>query len=279
MANVMAGRTCLVTGGTSGVGRAIARGLARLGADVLLVSSNGERAARAAADLRRETGGTVESLTADLARMDSVRALSVAFRQRRTVLHVLSLNAAVLPMKRHLTPDGLDSVFATNYLGQFLLARLLTDLLEKSAPARVITVSGTPGSLRRGQIHYDDVSLELGWNPLRATLQAAFAKVVFTFELARRLSGTGVTANTFHPGLVRSNLPRSLPWFLRGPAALAELVMSAECPTGVHLASAPELKDVTGAFFVGRSPRRFDPPAASPEAGKRLWALSEKLAE
>jgi len=242
------------------------------------VSSSVERGSRAAADLRRETGGTVESLTADLSRMDSVRALSVAFRQRRTVLHVLSLNAAVLPMKRRLTVDGLDSVFATNYLGQFLLTRLLMDLLRKSAPARVITVSGTPGSLRRGDVRYDDISLEIGWNPLRATLQAAFAKVVFTYELARRLSGTGVTANTFHPGLVKSNLPRSLPWFLRGPAALAELLMSTECPTGVYLASAPEVKEVTGAFFVGRSARRFDPPAAGPDAGKRLWALSEKLA-
>jgi NAD(P)-dependent dehydrogenase (short-subunit alcohol dehydrogenase family) len=271
-------KVCVVTGGTSGVGGAIALGLARLGGTVVLPCRDVDRGESAAGEIVRESGnGAVYAMVCDLSSLESIRAFVDAFASRFKVLHVLSNNAATFPMKRHTTVDGLEMILATNYLGHFLLTNLLLDSLKRGVPSRVITVSGKPRLLRRGRIRFEDIQLVRSFNPIRATLQGALAKVLFSLELARRLDAAGVTSNTFHPGLVRSNLTRHFPWYVKPVVDLFELFAADECPTGVFLASSPEVEGVTGGFFVGRKIVGFDAGPEGEKAGTRLWEMSARL--
>jgi NAD(P)-dependent dehydrogenase (short-subunit alcohol dehydrogenase family) len=269
---------CLVTGGTSGVGRGIARALATAGGQVIIVSRDASRGTAAAEALRRETGSqSVDCLAADLSSLSSVRALAQTVRSRFRELHVLSVNAATLTMKRELTPDGVESIFAANYLGHFLLANLLTDGLKAGAPSRVITVVGQARMITMARPAFDDLASRNGFSPLRATIRAAVAKTLFTMELARRLSGSGVTANAFHPGLVRSGLPDHLPWYLGAPVRLASLFFSETSETGAYLALSPEVQGITGRFFERRRAVPFSPPWDAAAAARELWDISSRL--
>ncbi len=274
----MTGKVCLVTGGTSGVGGSIAAGCARAGATVVIVSRDRGRGDSAARRIRESTGNPeVEAMQADMSVMESVRALANAFRKKHGRLHVLSLNAASLTMNRQISPDGHESMFAANYLGHFLLTNLLLDVLRASAPSRVIAVSGHPASFMPVRLDLDDLMLKKGFSPFKATTRAALAKALFMLELARRMEGTGVTANTFHPGFVRSALPQSLPLFLRLPARIAMLLASKESDTGIYLATSPEAEGLTGKFFVGRKPVDFRPRYDVADTAARLWEASARL--
>jgi len=274
----MTGKVCLVTGGTSGVGRSIAAGCAMAGATVVIVSRDKGRGDDAARRIRESTGKPdVDAMKADMSVMESVRTLAGAFRRKHGRLHVLSLNAASLTMHRQITVDGHESTFAANYLGHFLLTNLLLDVLHASAPSRVIAVSGHPGSLMPVRLDMEDLMLNKGFSPFKATLRAALAKTLFIFELARRMESTGVTANTFHPGFVRSALPQSLPWFLSLPASLAMLFASRESDTGIYLATSQEAEGRTGRFFVGRKPVDFRPRYDVADMSARLWEASARL--
>jgi len=219
----------------------------------------------------------VDCLAADLCSQSSVRALAQTVRSRYPALHVLSFNAATLTMKRELTPDGVESIFATNYLGHFMLASLLSESLKAGAPSRVLTVVGQAAMVSGKLPAFDDPASTRGFSPLRATIRAAVAKTLFTLELARRLAGTRVTANAFHPGLVRSGLPSHLPWYLRAPVRLASLFFAETSETGVYLALSPEVQDVTGKFFQRRRQVPFLPPYDSAAAGHELWEESARL--
>jgi NAD(P)-dependent dehydrogenase (short-subunit alcohol dehydrogenase family) len=244
----------------------------------MLVSRDPQRGEAAAEALRREAGHErVEAITADISSLASVRALAEEVRRKHDALHLLSNNAALLSMTPLVTTEGVDSIFATNYLGHFLLARLLSDMLKASAPARVLTVSGQPGAIARIRPRFEDAAGGRALSPLKATLQAALAKALFSLELARRMEGTGVTSNTFHPGLVRSGLASHLPWYLRIPVSLASVFLSAESETGCYLALSPEVERVTGSFFVGRKAMPFTPPYDAREAAQALWDLSTRL--
>jgi len=269
---------CLVTGGTSGVGRGIAWALARAGGQVTIVSRDAARGIEAARAIQRETGsGSVDSIAADLSILSSVRALAERVRSRYPALHVLSLNAATLAMKRALTPDGVESIFAANYLGHFYLANLLTEALKAGAPSRVLTVVGQARLVSSARPAFDDPASTRGFSPLGATIRAAAAKTLFTFELARRLEGTGVTANAFHPGLVRSGLPSHLPWFLGAPVRLASVFFAETSETGIYLALSPDVAGITGKFFERRRPVPFAPPYDAVAAARELWDLSARL--
>jgi NAD(P)-dependent dehydrogenase (short-subunit alcohol dehydrogenase family) len=274
----MKGRVCLITGSTSGVGKAITTGLARLGATVVMLCRDRQKGTKIAEEIKNLSGNDrIDVMTADLSIQASIREFADEFRYKYNSLHVLSNNAATFPMHREVTSDGIEKIFATNYLSHFLLTNLLLDLLKKSAPSRVITVSGGPKILRHGKIDFDNIHLEDKFHPFRATLQAAFAKVVFSFELARRLRNSGVTSNTFHPGLVKSELARDFPWLLKPFICIAELLMSRECRTGVYLASSPEVEKVTGKFFVRNNPIEFQYRNYENDLQSRLWQLSDQL--
>ncbi len=274
----MKNRVCVITGATSGVGRATALGVAKLGATVVLPGRNEVNGARAAEEIIASTGNrNVVSRVVDLSDFDSVRAFAAGFRDEFKELHVLSNNAAILPMERQVTQEGIEKIFAVNYLSHFLLTNLLLDLLRSCAPARVITVSGTPSLLQKGRLDLDDLFLERDFTPLKATYRAAVAKVMFSYELAKRLENSGVTSNTFHPGLVKSKLTRDLPALLKFFADIGHLFFRKDCSTCVYLASSPEVEKVSGQFFKNKRAVKFTPREDFAETAAKLWEKSELL--
>jgi NAD(P)-dependent dehydrogenase (short-subunit alcohol dehydrogenase family) len=270
-------RLCLITGGSSGVGYACALGLLRAGARVVLLGRNGERGERARQELFAATGeDRVELLRADLSRPAEVRQAAAQLKRRFERLDVLLNCAGVLCLHREGTSEGWERTFATEFLGHFLLSRELLPLLRAAAAARVLTVAGTPAYLRlTAPIDFGDLQLERRYNPLRAKLQAALAKALLAFELARRTQGSRVSSNAFAPGLVRSGLARELPWFLRMPAGLVMALLPRENRVGPYLATAPDLQGVSGRFLVGRGRDAGFP--FDEQAARRLWEVGEEL--
>jgi NAD(P)-dependent dehydrogenase (short-subunit alcohol dehydrogenase family) len=277
----MSGTTCLVTGATSGIGRETALRLAMLGATVIIVGRDAARAAAVAAEItRRAPLAHAEVMTADLSSLAQVRSLAGDVLSRHDRLDVLVNNAGVISPHRQLTADGLETTFATNHLGPFLLTSLLRGRLESSAPARVVTLSSAAHKQVRA-IPWQDMSRGAQSGRDQAYPVSKLLNILFTAELARRLAGTGVTANCLHPGFVRTSLGRDvtgilgavLPLVLRlrpGPAAGAR--------TPVYLASSPEVAGVTGGYFVNCRPAEPSALAKDGQAAARLWALSEDLA-
>jgi len=272
----MKDKLILITGGSAGVGRAAALGLARMGARIVLLSRDRQRAEQTRQELVASTGNEgIELLQADLSEWASIRRAVEQFKERYESLEVLMNCAGVLYLKRTVSIEGAEMTLAVEFLGHFLLTNLLLDVLKQSAPARVLTVTGNAGPLRFARIHFDDLQLESGYNPVRAKLQAELAKSMFTLELARRLEGTGVTANAFHPGLIHSRIIRNLPWYLRIPGALGMAFLSKETGTGLYLASSPDVEGVSGRFFE-RVAREKKVPLDFEEA-RRLWTVAESL--
>jgi NAD(P)-dependent dehydrogenase (short-subunit alcohol dehydrogenase family) len=277
----MSGTTCLVTGATSGIGKETALRLALLGATVVIVARDATRGAAAGAEITgRVPLAQVEVMTADLSSLAQVRRLAREVLGRHDRLDVLVNNAGVISPRRQLTADGLETTFATNHLGPFLLTSLLRGLMERSAPARVVTVSSAAHK-QVGTIPWDDLPRGAQSGQAQAYPLSKLLNILFTAELARRLAGTGVTANCLHPGFVRTSLGRDvtgilgtiLPMMLRlrpGPAAGAK--------TPVYLASSPEVADVTAGYFVNCKPAEPSALAKDTRAAARLWVLSEDLA-
>ena len=272
----MRDKVVLITGGSAGVGRAAALDLARLGARVVLLSRDPHRAERTRRELAAATGNEgIECLQADLAEGSSVARAAREFEERHDRLDVLMNCAGVLYPKRTVSAEGVEMTLAVEFLGHFRLTSLLLDALKRSAPARVLTVTGNAGPLRFARIHFDDLQLQRGYNPVKAKLQAELAKVLFAMELARRLEGTGVTSNAFHPGLIRSEIIRSLPWYLRIPASFGMVVLGRRTRTGVYLATSAELEGVSGRLFERVGDERKVP--VDDETARRLWEVAESL--
>jgi NAD(P)-dependent dehydrogenase (short-subunit alcohol dehydrogenase family) len=269
-------RVVLITGGSSGVGRAAALGLARMGPRIVLLSRDPAKAEQTRRELVAQTENErIEYLQADLSEWSSVRRAAEDFRERYQRLDVLMNCAGVLYPRRTVSAEGVEMTLAVEFLGHFLLTNLLLDVLKRSAPARVLTVTGNAGPLRFARIHFDDLQLQQGYNPVKAKLQAELAKALFSIELARRLEGGGVTSNCFHPGLIRSRVIRNLPWYLRLPASLGMAVLGRETGSGVYLASSPDVEGVSGRFFERVGEERRIP--ADGEAARRLWEIAESL--
>jgi retinol dehydrogenase-14 len=275
----MVGRTVLVTGGTAGIGRATALGLARMGAHLAICGRDRESTEGAAGEIRAAGGGQVEVFVADLSSQSQVRRLADEVLQRLSRIDVLVNNVGGYWNTRHVTADGLERTFALNHLAPFLLTNLLWDRLSNSAPARVVTVASNAHA--QGRIDFDDLQGERSYSGARAYSQSKLANVLFTYELARRLPATSVTANALHPGLTRTSFGaedpggvqrRLVPFlrpFMKAPAEGAA--------TSIHLASAPELARVTGRYFAKGRPRRSSKASYDQAAGARLWQVSAEL--
>ncbi|MCC6875292.1 MAG: SDR family NAD(P)-dependent oxidoreductase [Sandaracinaceae bacterium] len=265
-------RTFVLTGGTSGVGEATAAGLIDAGHRVVLVCrslENGER-------VRRTLGPRVELVEGDLESQSSVRAAAAAILERYAHLDGIANIAGIAPAKRALSDDGIERTWATNFLGPYLLTTLLLDRLRRSAPARVVNVSGD--THRKAKLSLGDPELRHGWTPWRAATQAALAKVIWTFALARELEGTGVTANTFCPGFVRSRLGRELPFYARAALALASPFAQSQqqgATTPLMLLLSEELEGVSGRYFRKGQEREPNPIARDPEVQRELVALAD----
>jgi retinol dehydrogenase 14 len=272
--------TVLVTGGTGGIGLATASGLAGLGARVGIVGRDPGRAADAADAVRRTAAGArVDTFVADLSSQAEVRRLADEVLASYPRLDVLVNNVGGYWAHRHVTADGLEHTFALNHLAPFLLTQLLRGLLVTSAPARVVTVSS--GAQAMGRIDFDDLQGEHDYNGQRAYNQSKLANVLFTYELARRLEGTGVTANVLHPGVVRTRFGQedSGRWMQLLLPVVRPFLKSPErgARTAVHLASAPELAGVSGRYFANSAPRKSSARSYDAQVAARLWETSAEL--
>jgi NAD(P)-dependent dehydrogenase (short-subunit alcohol dehydrogenase family) len=275
----MRGKVCLVTGATSGIGAVTARELARRGARVVLVGRNPDKSAAAVCQIREQTANTeVESLLANLSSRQQVRDLARGFLERHRRLDVLVNNAGGIWLDRLQTEDGLEMTFAVNHLAYFLLTLLLLDVLKSSAPARVVNVSSR--AHRGATIPFDDLQGARRYSGWRAYKQSKLANLLFTYELARRLEGTGVTANALHPGVVDTGFAGNNGWRGRLWQSVARwFAISPEegARTVVYLAASPQVAGVSGRYFVKEREVASSAESYDENAAKRLWQVSEEL--
>ena len=271
-------KVVLITGGTSGIGKAAATALAAMGAEVVVAGRNRERGEAAVGEIRRESRSEKVSLMlADLAVQAEVRELADKFKARYDRLDVLVNNAGLIQSRRTETPEGIELTLAVNHLAPFLLTNLLLDLLKSSAPSRIITVASE--ARRHAEIDFDDLQSERRYRAFPVYGMTKLANILFTYELAERLRGTGVVANCVHPGGVNTNfgnndrslgilLFRAFKPFMRTPEQGADTV--------VYLASSPEAGEMSGEYLMDREEIS---PAQPRDRGlqKRLWEVSEEL--
>ena len=278
MAQDLSGKVCLVTGATLGIGRETALGLAAMGATLVLVGRDADRTRETVAQITRETGNaSVDSFVFDLSLQTGVRALAAAFSAKYPRLDVLVNNAGAAFMQREVTAEGVERTWALNHLAPFLLTNLLLDRLKASAPSRIVTVASS--AHEPGAIHFDDLQGAKSYAGFRAYSQSKLANVMFTYALARRLAGTGVTANCLHPGVVATGFGHNTPGLVRTLVSLARpflLTAAKGAKTSIYLASSPEVAGVSGKYFakcrvVASSARSQDVAVQ-----ERLWAVSAK---
>jgi retinol dehydrogenase 14 len=275
----MGGKVVLITGGTSGIGKAAATALAGMGATVVITGRNEERGKRALQEIREESGNDgVELILADLTVQDEVRRLAEELRERHNQLEVLVNNAGLVLSERTETPDGIETQLAINHLAPFLLTNLLLDLLKESAPSRIVTVSSD--AHRWAKIDLDDLQSRKRYRGMQVYGKTKLANIMFTYELAERLEGTGVTVNCMHPGGVNTNFgnnqggPMNLLFrlfkpFMRSPEQGAD--------TLIYLASSPEVEGMTGKYLADRKVKAASDAAYDETTRKRLWEASEEL--
>ncbi len=277
----MNGKVILITGATNGIGRVAARELAAMGATVVVVGRDAARAEATLHEIKQATGSSaVDSILADLSSMAEVRRLAEEFKSRYKRLDVLVNNAGAVFARRQETVDGYELTFALNHLAYFLLTNLLLDTLNTSAPARIVNVSSdahTGGKMNFDDLHSQRSYGQMGFTPYS---QSKLANVLFTYELARRLQGTGVTANVLHPGFVASG-------FGRNNKGIMDLIMrvvhrfaiSSEegAETIIYLASSPEVEGVSGKYYYQSKALKSSLASYDEVAARRLWAMSEQM--
>ena len=276
----MAGKVVLITGGTGGIGQATAIGLATMGARVGITGRDLARADQAAADIRAASGNpAVNPFAADMSSQAEVRRLAVAVLNAYPRLDVLVNNVGGFWAHRHPTVDGLEHTFALNHLAPFLLTNLLLDRLKACAPARVVTVSS--GAQSMGRIAFDDLQGTRNYSGQRAYNQSKLANIMFTNELARRLEGTGLTATSVHPGVVRTNFgAEDQAWFFTAISRVVRPLLKTPAQgaqASIYLASSPDMNGVTGQFFANRKPKTANKVADDPDMTARLWQVSADL--
>lgn len=275
----MNGKICMVTGANSGLGKAIALGLAQMGATTVMVCRDKNKGESALAEIAAVSGNdSIELMIADLSSQQDIRRLADAFQQNHQHLHVLVNVVGVIIGKRTVTEDGLETTLAVNHLSHFMLTNLLMDILKASAPARVVNISSSHH--KAGTINFDNLQGEKEYNATTVYCQSKLANVLFTYELARRLNGSGVTANCLHPGATRSNFGQDLGgmWslllkvakpFYQTPATGAQ--------TPLYLASSPEVADVSGKYFIKNKAVESSQESYDQAIAERLWQVSAEL--
>lgn len=279
----MNGKVVLVTGANSGIGKVTALALAKLGARVLMGARNREKGEAALRDVQAASGNpAVELVLGDVSSMVSVRAMAADVLSRAERLDVLVNNAGLILGDRRTSVDGYELTFATNHLGPFLLTNLLLERLKASAPARIVNVASIAHMRAWRGMRFDDLQAERGYNSLETYGRSKLANILFARSLAKRLAGTGVTANALHPGAVATKFatdgdaPGLFQWFYEN-AQFTMLTPERGATACIHLASSPKAEGITGKYFIGRKPAWSAPWARDDGAAARLWEVSEML--
>ena len=276
------GKNVVITGGNSGIGLATAQELARRGARVMITARDETKGSTAVDAVREASGSDVEAGILDLSRLESVREFAARYVAEHDRLDVLINNAGTMSGSRRETPDGYEWTFGVNHLGPFLLTGLLTDLLVRSAPARIINVSSENHRSARNGLDFDDLHMTSGYSAGKAYAASKMANVLFTVELDRRLRDRGVVARALHPGVVATSFGKGpegsrimgtvmtlLKPFLRKPAKGAT--------ASVHLATADDAALSAGLYWLDEAPKDPSAHAVDPDAAARLWEESEHL--
>jgi retinol dehydrogenase 14 len=277
--SLLTGKTVVVTGANSGIGKATATQLAKLGATVVMACRDREKGETALAEVKLASKNPyVRLMMLDLASQASVRQFANEFESRYRRLDVLINNAGAILAKREISPDGIVTMFAVNYLSHFLLTNLMLPRLVASAPSRVVNIASNLHF--NGHLDFNDIQGRKHYKSSRSYADAKLAMVLFTYELARRLKVAGITVNCVHPGVVSTNLGRN-------DAGLLATIMYAATPflsspeegaaTPVYLASAPELSNVTGKYFVDKKPIVSSQESYDEDEAKKLWKVSAEL--
>lgn len=274
----MQGRICMVTGATDGIGKATALGLARLGATVIVVGRNPDKAEAVVAEIQEATGNRdIQPAIADFASLDQVRALALRFQARFERLDVLINNAGVVTRERQVSHDGHELMLAVNHLAPFLLTNLLLPSLQAAAPSRIVNVASM--GYKQGDIHFGDLQSEQTFSHRAAYYQTRLASVLFTLALARRIEGTGVTANVLHPGIVKTTLSHN---YMGNPIfrffeQIIAISPEQGAQTSLFVATAPELAGVNGSYFEKQQAKALNDKAIDHTLQERLWAASATL--
>ena len=284
MGDQMKDKTVVVTGGNNGIGLETAVGLSKLGAHVVITARNQAKGEAALADIKdRSQNGSVQLMLADFASLSSIRDFAANFKKDHDRLDVLVNNAGGVNTSRSETQDGFETTFGVNHLGYFLVTNLLLDMLKASAPARVVSVSSRAHERRKG-MNFDDLNSKQSYSGMGVYGDSKLANVLFTYELARRLKGSGVTANCLHPGVVRSGFGQNNGGFIsfafKSFYTLLTPVTKSNAQgakTSIYLASSPEVEGVTGKYFADSKETPSSPASHDEEAAKRLWEISEQM--
>jgi NAD(P)-dependent dehydrogenase (short-subunit alcohol dehydrogenase family) len=272
----LSGKVCLVTGANSGIGRSTAHALAGMNATLVMVCRDRGRAEPVRNEIKAATGNqSIELIICDLSSQSDIRRFAAEFLNAHDRLDVLINNAGLVTRQRSLTEDGIESTFAVNHLGYFLLTNLLLDLLTRSAPSRIVNVSSAAHAY--GKIDFDDLQGEKKYGGFAAYANSKLANILFTYELARRLDGTNVTVNCLHPGPVATSLFRNLPKPIEALIKAVTISPARGAETSVYLASSPAVEGVTGRYLARKRERQTSKESYNEETARRLWEVSEEL--
>jgi NAD(P)-dependent dehydrogenase (short-subunit alcohol dehydrogenase family) len=276
---LMQDKTCLITGGTNGIGKSTAQELSRMGVTVVIVGRNAQKTSLVVDAIRAASGNhRVDSLLADLSSQQEIRRLAHEFKSKYSQLHVLLNNAGAFFMQRQLSVDGIEMTFALNHLDYFLLTNLLLDTIKSSAPARIINVSS--GAHTSGKIEFDNLQGERAYG-FKTYGNSKLAIILFTVELARRLAGTGVTVNALHPGLVATNFGKNTGGVIAALfgiiAPLVALSPAKGAETSIYLASSPRVDGITGKYFYRSQVTPAAPQGTDMVVARKLWDVSAEM--
>ena len=275
----MNGKTVLITGASAGIGLQSAIGLAKLGAEVVMVGRDEGRTAQAAALVKSQSGNpAISYLLADLSSLNDVRKLAQEFRSKYNKLDVQLNNAGAIFFRRQASVDGYEMSLALNHLGYFLLTDLLLDMLKTGPAGRIVSVASR--AHYHGHVNFEDLQSQHGYNAMRVYSMSKLMNVLFTYELARRLRGTNVTANCLHPGFVASNFAVNNGWWVRLGMVFIPGRISVEegAKCSIYLASSPDVQGVSGKYFnYDLKETRSSDESYDWAVAKRLWDVSEKL--
>ena len=283
MTTNMQGKTVLITGGNTGIGKATAIALARMGAQVTITSRSPEKGEAALADIRQQSGSDkVDCMRLDLASLASVRRFAAEFLTTHPRLDVLINNAGLVLSNRSETEDGFESTFGVNHLGHFLLTNLLLPRLKESAPSRIVVLASDAHRGALGGLDFDDLHARRSYRGMPVYCRSKLANILFTVELADRLRDTGVTVNAVHPGVVGTEFGGAddttgfFRWLVK-MTHWAQATPEKGARTSVYVASAPELEGVSGKYFARSKVSRASRAAQDRGAALRLWEISEQL--